>query len=390
MVVNNLEVSGGYQKLVLMLSFELRKMGHDVIIYTPVLNTKACYPELIKKENIVTISKGRSKSISTRYEELSHKIKPDTQAIIIHDELSLAALSFLSNSVNTINIWMLNNQLSTDFIHYGRNISDILNSKTKIRDQITDINSAILRIKHIRRGLKKIHEFAVYDENNKKLVRQYLGKEAVFVGAGADLKKYKEVGNNRNLEARGSFNLLSVGVMYPHRRYEDIIIATNSLIRNGIDVKLTIVGRRDLEPHYSSKIDALINNLQASNYISILDIVSDKKMLELYSEANCFIFVNDGYTWGISVFEAIAAKLPVIISKNIGAADLIKNDETGIVVNPKDPKSIEKSIMLLMNNTLKKEKIVENAFNKVLDYVSWSSYAERMWTLIAIHTDNKK
>ena len=77
-------------------------------------------------------------------------------------------------------------------------------------------------------------------------------------------------------------------------------------------------------------------------------------------------------------------------TKNIGAADLIKNDETGIVVNPKDPKSIEKSIMLLMNNTLKKEKIVENAFNKVLDYVSWSSYAERMWTLIAIHTDNKK
>ena len=56
MVVNNLEVSGGYQKLVLMLSFELRKMGHDVIIYTPVLNTKACYPELIKKENTLSIA----------------------------------------------------------------------------------------------------------------------------------------------------------------------------------------------------------------------------------------------------------------------------------------------------------------------------------------------
>jgi len=70
MLVNNLDTTGGYQKLVLRLTSELTKLGNQVIIYTPSLNKETCYPEIINQLHIVALkNKSQSKSFLAKIEK---------------------------------------------------------------------------------------------------------------------------------------------------------------------------------------------------------------------------------------------------------------------------------------------------------------------------------
>ena len=60
-------------------------------------------------------------------------------------------------------------------------------------------------------------------------------------------------------------------------------------------------------------------------------------------------------TFGMVVTEAMATSLPVIISDNVGAKDLVTQGENGFVVNREDIKMISDRIKLMLN----KEKRLE-------------------------------
>src|SRR4051812_34219106 len=118
MIVNNLEVSGGYQKLVIRLSQQLEKKGNKVIIYSPRVDKENCYPGEIKKLKIETLSTQEASATPVEvYKALVPKISDDIKALIIHDELSLIAIGLMKKRPSKI-VWMLNNQLPADLMRY--------------------------------------------------------------------------------------------------------------------------------------------------------------------------------------------------------------------------------------------------------------------------------
>lgn len=68
----------------------------------------------------------------------------------------------------------------------------------------------------------------------------------------------------------------------------------------------------------------------------------------------------------LSAIEAMASKTPVIASNIGGLAELIENNETGILVKEKSAEDIARNIALIFSNRAFKERIVEAAFNHVL------------------------
>src|SRR5205085_2789472 len=99
MVVNNMEISGGYHKLVIRLAQQLERKGHEVITYTLSVDRKKCYPDDINTINIIELNEHEKKgSISDQIAKLANKIAADLDVLIIHDQLSLniIALSKLS------------------------------------------------------------------------------------------------------------------------------------------------------------------------------------------------------------------------------------------------------------------------------------------------------
>lgn len=391
MLVNNLSVSGGYQKLVIRFSQALAALGHTVTVYTPVVDKEKCYPDDINSLNIVTLSKNEAaQPLFAQYELLAEKIDPSLDAIVIHDDLSLLSLAALPADNHATIAWMLNNQLPENLGKYKAEVSHTWkHSGGGKKDRLHASHQTFERVRRMRKGLARIQIFATYDQFNKQLVEKQLGKRADFVAAGADLDRFKAYAKDRDYEPKKTYTLLSVGVVFPHRRYEDLIRSVAELRGKKYNVQATIVGLQDLSPDYFASLEKLTSELSLQKYIDFKHYVSDGEMTQLYRTSDAFIFINDGFTWGISVFEAVAAGLPVIITDNIGAADLVENGKTGWVVSPRSPSKVTKAVADLIDNRDKTKTIAQRAYKELTEFISWEAYTKRMLGLITAIKNHK-
>lgn len=371
MFVKDLVVSGGYQKLVLRLSEELKKSGHEIVVYTPTLNTENCYPNSISKINIKFGEKinnlpnnanllRKIKSIFQYFKLIINFEKTDV--IIIHDNTSLLALNFI-NTKKIKTLWMLNNQfpdfLQTDYKEKAKGLKKLLKK---------------VFLFFIKRGLNKVDTLLTYDKYNHDLVRKYTNKNVEIVYAGADI----EIKNiNYDKKINKPIKLISVGVLYDYRGYEDIITSLYWLKKEGIECHLNIIGETKFSPEYLVLLIDLSKKYKINNNVVFQGSVSDQALDELYKNSDIFIFVNNALTWGISIFEAMSYKLPTIITNNIGAIDLIKDENCSFIVNPGSPKEIFSAIKTIEHLGSKIRKMTNN-YRKPLNIVKWSSFSERI------------
>ncbi len=381
MLVDDLSIKGGYQKLVLKLSKQLEKFGHNVIIYTPITNKNNCYPEIWSNLKVKSII--NTNDISLRATTID-KIKKviyyflltikfsKSDVIIIHDPMSLIALNFI-NTKRTKVLWMLNHQLP----HY-------LQKDKKINNENNAVNLNLIK-KYIKKlfaiiiksNLKKIDLILTYDSYNNDLIKNNLTNNSLIIYAGADIEE--KIIDDKII--KNQIQLLSIGVLFEYRRYEDIIDAINILNKEGIDCTLKIVGEVNFSLEYLTFLKKLIKDYNLDNKIFFCGAISNKDIDRIYRESDVFLFVNNAFTWGISVFEAMSYKLPIIVTNNIGAVDLLKNENCAFIVPPKSPQNIVEVIKKIKNDT-EKIKIMINRYDKVLEKVSWSSFAKRMEDVI--------
>ena len=383
-LVNNLDVSGGYQKLVIRSTQALEKLGHDVTIYTPSVDKKKCYPSDIARVKIVTLTNDeKGLPHVEKFKAIGSKLPTDLDALIIHDDLSLLSLAALPPNPHFTIAWMVNNQVPENLGNYRAELTHTMrHAGGRAKDKLRAARSKLTEVKLMRKGLKRVHIFATYDRFNQDLVRRQLNKKADFVAAGADLERFTKFAKGRTFDDKKRYELLSVGVLFPHRRYEDIIDAVAELTRQKLSVHATIVGLQDLSPDYFKKLREKVEKRDLQKLITFKHYVTDEEMTRLYKNSDAFLFINDGFTWGISVFEAVAAGLPVVITNNIGAADLIENGKTGWVVNPRAPKEVAKAVGEITTKRNNTKEISLRAAKELTAFVSWEAYSKRMLDLI--------
>jgi UDP-glucose:(heptosyl)LPS alpha-1,3-glucosyltransferase len=101
-------------------------------------------------------------------------------------------------------------------------------------------------------------------------------------------------------------------------------------------------------------------------------------MEEMYLSADIYAMLSTFDTFGMTVLEAMAASLPVIISRNVGAKDLIREGVNGFIVDREDIDAISRRILLLLDKEkrtsmgLEAHKVAQNhtwdiMTNKVLE-----------------------
>jgi len=104
-------------------------------------------------------------------------------------------------------------------------------------------------------------------------------------------------------------------------------------------------------------------------------------MAEKYCSANIFIEASCSSGWNNPVAEAMACKIPVICTDIGGVKDFAFDGETALLVPPKNPEAIAKSIITLIKNNKLKEKLIKNAFQKILQF-DWNESTQRLEEII--------
>jgi glycosyltransferase involved in cell wall biosynthesis len=103
-----------------------------------------------------------------------------------------------------------------------------------------------------------------------------------------------------------------------------------------------------------------------------------EELYKFYSQGSVFILpsIQDGF--GMVIFQAMACGLPVILSKNTGAYDVITKDgEEGFIIPIRSVGAIQEKITYLYDNIDICKKMGERAKKKVSEGYTWDDYGDR-------------
>ncbi|MCE5213549.1 MAG: glycosyltransferase [Methanobacterium sp.] len=169
------------------------------------------------------------------------------------------------------------------------------------------------------------------------------------------------------------FQILSVGYLIERKGFEYLIRAMPHILKEYKNVRLKIIGSGPLE----SKLKSLIQELDLQEQVEIIKNVSDEELLTTYNSADLFVLPSivdsQGNTEGLGVvlLEAMACGLPVIGSEVGGISDIVKNNETGILMQQKNSLLIAKTILKLIDNTNLRKELSIRGCQMVREKYSW-------------------
>jgi UDP-glucose:(heptosyl)LPS alpha-1,3-glucosyltransferase len=136
--------------------------------------------------------------------------------------------------------------------------------------------------------------------------------------------------------------------------------------------KLLVVGKGD-----DRKYSELAYNLGIKDQVAFSGVVQHEILDQIYPACDIFSMLSKFDTFGMSVLEAMAASLPVIISGNVGAKDLVKEGVNGFVIeNTDNADEISSRIALMMDEEVR-TRMGKEAFKTAL-HNTWKATVDKV------------
>ncbi len=191
-------------------------------------------------------------------------------------------------------------------------------------------------------------------------------KKQLVIYNGIDLEEIrKNAGNTektrKELKIKESdVFLLNIGRLTNSKGQEYLIKSIKILIKDFPNVKLKIFGEGELREKYEN----LIKELNLESYIEIL-----KPRKDIYKAINaCDIFVFPSLYEGFSMvlLEVGAIGKPVVAADVPGVNEIIKDEETGILVESENEYALAKGIKKIIKNK-NLQRLLANNLNQLVE-----------------------
>ena len=127
-------------------------------------------------------------------------------------------------------------------------------------------------------------------------------------------------------------------------------------------------------------LERLVAELGLGDAVRLLGFVPDPGLPALYNAADLFLLVSRRYDllvegFGISIVEASASGLPVIVGRSGGIPDAVREEETGLVVDPDDPAAVAAAAIRLLGDEALRRRMGTAGRAAVEAYYNWDRAA---------------
>jgi glycosyltransferase involved in cell wall biosynthesis len=191
---------------------------------------------------------------------------------------------------------------------------------------------------------RRADAIVVLDTRNAGMVKRAYRRDAVIVRSGPADWFYDPP---PRAEARARLGVddhtwlvAGVGILMPHRRFEDLIEAVAQM-RDDTAVKALIVGDDRHDPAYGQRLADLIAERGLGDRVTLpRESISDDELRDVYSAADAFVFPNRRQTWGLAPLEALAAGTPAVVSRGAGVHEVLEGRPGVEVVAAEQPAEI--------------------------------------------------
>ncbi|TRX37061.1 glycosyltransferase [Flavobacterium restrictum] len=169
----------------------------------------------------------------------------------------------------------------------------------------------------------------------------------------------------------------SVGRMLhdDHKRYSDLIKAFAILINKGLKVKLILVSGGRLIDTYQE----LVNKLQIQDHVVFTGYQNNPD--KYYAVFDIFSLVSAYEAFGLVLAEAMLHKLPIVATKVGGMKYIVKDNETGFLVNKYDIQEIAIKLEELYFNENLRKSFGENGYARAINNYTEDIYVKNLFDL---------
>ncbi|APG25673.1 hypothetical protein A7E75_12110 [Syntrophotalea acetylenica] len=195
-----------------------------------------------------------------------------------------------------------------------------------------------------------------------------IASDKIFVvNLGVDTNKFSPK-KEKKIDA---FEILFVAGIRYLKGIKDLIEVFKELCLE--NSKLTIVGG------CGDAIEYVKQNI--SENIEYIPYLEHSFLREVYRRASVFALPSYMDSWGQVVVEALSSGLPVIISENTGAKELLSHGENGFIIKVGDRNELKKYILYCYNNKDRLEIMSRNA-RKSVEKLTWENYYQQIDSII--------
>ncbi len=186
-----------------------------------------------------------------------------------------------------------------------------------------------------------------------------LGSRLIYNGINLDLFK-------KNINKKKETNLvLYVGRLILRKGIKELSEVAKELK----DVNFEIIGTGPLNKYFVE-----LSNVNIKGFIDKKDIVKE------YNRATIAVFPSHFEPFGLVALEAMACGCPIIVTKKTGFQEFVKNNQEGVLINPKNIKQLKTNITRLLSDKNKQDKLSKNGIEKAKEF-SINSMSEKYLVL---------
>lgn len=166
--------------------------------------------------------------------------------------------------------------------------------------------------------------------------------------------------------------VLAVGRLVEKKGFDDLVRAAAILKKQGMEFECQIIGTGDQQ----QKLRNLIQELDVSDVVTMPGPMPREDLIDLYPTASVFaapcIIGNDGNRDGLPtvLIEAMAMGVPVVSTPVTGIPEIVRDEQTGLIVPESSPDELAEAIKRLINDRESAEematagrKLIESEFN---------------------------
>ena len=164
-------------------------------------------------------------------------------------------------------------------------------------------------------------------------------------------------------------SILFLGIIEERKGLRYLLEAAPLIAEKAPGVKLVIAGRGDL-----SKYAGLI--AKATNLEVLNTFLPDEKVTELVQQAKVVVLPYVTATGSSVLSVAYALGKPVVVTAVGSFPELVPQGETGLVVPPRDARSLAEAIIQLLSNNVLRKEMGRRASVKAREEISWDKIAD--------------
>jgi glycosyltransferase involved in cell wall biosynthesis len=181
-----------------------------------------------------------------------------------------------------------------------------------------------------------------------------------------------------------------VGMIHPGKGQMDAILAVTELLRQGIRLKLKIVG--DGEANYLNRLKHVVAENDIGQYVEFMGFVDEP--LKIMRTADMVLVCSRSEAFGRVTIESMFTGTPVIGTRSGATSELIKEGVNGLLYESGDYKGLAERIQYLIEHPEEAEQMGRNGFEWSSERFTVERYTDEvldvLYTVVLSEQEEKK